>query len=104
MNRSHAPLSQTEHRFGRPSDLFRSEARQSGLIGYLFASLAQAALVALLLLINPYLPLGRYPISYISLVMLSAYLFGEGPAILSLIIGWLAYDYFFLQPLHTLYP
>ena len=65
---------------------------------HLIALLAVAVLVALLWLINPFVPLGRYPMAYIVLVMLCTYLLGEGPGILALVLGWLAFSKLFLPP------
>ena len=36
--------------------------------------------------------------------MLVAHLFGEGPALMSFLMGAFAYDYYFVAPLHTVWP
>lgn len=66
--------------------------------GYLITILAVAPLVGTLLLVDPLIPLGRYPMVYIMLVMLCTYFLGEGPGALSLILGWLAFSGLFLPP------
>ncbi len=66
--------------------------------GYLIVILAQALLVGTLILVDPVITMGRYPMVYIVVVMLSAYLLGEGPAILSLLLGWVAFTHLFLPP------
>lgn len=66
--------------------------------GYLITILAVALLVGTLLLVDPLIPLGRYPMVYIMLVMLCTYFLGEGPGALSLILGWLAFSGLFLPP------
>ncbi len=73
-----------------------------GWIGYPSAVLLVAAVTALLLLIDRFFPLGQFPIPYVVVIMLVAYVFGAGPAILAFILGLLAFVYFFVPPLHTL--
>ena len=69
-------------------------------LGYLITFFAVALLVGILLPIEPFIPLGRYPMAYIVLVMLCSYLFGEGPGILALVLGWLVFAGLFLPPEH----
>ena len=66
--------------------------------GYLFATLAVIVLVGILRLIEPFIPLGRYPMAYILLVLLCTYLLGEGPGLLALVLEWLAFARLFLPP------
>ena len=69
--------------------------------GYLTTFLAVAIVTAILDSFESIFPLGRFPIPYVLLVMASAYLFGEGPAALTFILGLVAYIYFFILPVHT---
>ena len=73
-------------------------------IGYAATIAIVAALTGILILIQPYLPLARYPSPYILIIMLVAYLFGEGPAVLAFFLGLFAFDYFFVPPFHTPLP
>lgn len=72
--------------------------------GYVIAVLSELALTVLLIAVNPYLPLGEYPITYAILLMAIAYLFGEGPAILVFFLSLFSFDYFFLSPVYNLWP
>ncbi|MCX6375817.1 MAG: PAS domain S-box protein [Armatimonadetes bacterium] len=71
-------------------------------VGYLVTIAAIAVLTLVLHAIEPVLPMGRYPIAYILVIMFAAYLFGEGPALLAFLIAFVAYDYYFVAPEHTL--
>jgi|GEM_PF-2363029 len=73
-------------------------------LGYLVVIVLEVILTAVLMALKPYLPLGHFPICYILIIMLAAYLFGEGPGILSFFVGLFAFDYFFVPPLGTLFP
>ena len=73
-------------------------------VGYVTGAVIEAALTGLLLLIQPYLPLAQFPIPYVLVIMLIAYLFGEGPAVLAFFVGLILFDYFFVPPFHTSIP
>lgn len=81
-----------------------SERQLPVWVGYLLAFALEAAVTGVLLLIQPYLPLGAYPVYYFLTTMVVAYYFGAGPAALAVVIGLLAYEYFFVPPLRTLLP
>lgn len=73
-------------------------------LGY-FATIALEAILTLILsLLPPSFPLYEFPIPYVLLTMLVALLFGEGPAILAFVLGFFAFDYFFIPPLYTIFP
>src|SRR5689334_7638802 len=57
-------------------------------LGYVVTIAAEAALSTFLLAIEPRLPLGKFPIAYILVVMAAAYFFGLGPAFLAFILGF----------------
>ncbi len=76
----------------------------SGWIGYAAVVVLEVALDAFLKLIHPYLPLGEYAIPYVLVIMLAAYLFGVGPAILALVIGFVGFDYYYTEPLYQFWP
>lgn len=73
-------------------------------VGYLVTIAAEAALTFGLAMLNPYLPLSRYPIPYVLVVMATAYFFGTGPAILALVFGLFMFDYYFVPPRYTIWP
>lgn len=105
MSRPSDPAHLTEEASDRTSyGFFSNQTSWPTWAGYLITLAAEVVLVTALILIDPFLPLGRYPMSYIVLVMLAAYIFGAGPAILAFLVGWIAFDYFFLPPLHTFWP
>ena len=69
--------------------------------GYIFA-LGIAALVTWFkLLAEPDIIPANIPILYILAIVLTATFFGLGPSILCCLISVVAYDYFFLPPLHS---
>ncbi len=64
----------------------------------------EAVLTVGLLALSPLFPLARFPIPYVLLIMLVAYVFGEGPALLAFILGLFAFDYYFVPPVGTSFP
>lgn len=80
---------------------YRRLPRQWGWLGYAITLLLEVLVTLGLVALTPHLPLSRYPIPYVLLIMLVAYLFGEGPAILAFFVGVILFDYFFIPPLHT---
>jgi len=73
-------------------------------IGYAVTFVVEALLTLVLVLIEPRFPLGQFPIVYVVAIMMAAYLFGEGPAVLALVLGFLSFVYFFVQPRYTFSP
>jgi PAS domain S-box-containing protein len=73
-------------------------------IGYVAAVILEAALTALLNLVHTYIPLGTYPVYYFLVIMLVAYFFGVGPAVLAFFVGLILFDYFFVSPHYTFVP
>ncbi len=67
-------------------------------LGYVVTLALEALVTAGLLALQPYFPLGGFPISYVLLIMAVAYLFGEGPAVVAFVTGMLAFTYFFVLP------
>jgi len=57
-----------------------------------------------LLALDPQHPLIRFPIVFVVLTALIAYWFGQGPAILSVVVGWLAFTYFTAPIVGALWP
>jgi len=80
------------------------EAKLPAWGGYAIAIIMQAAATWLLAVLAPYFPPDRFPMLYILSAMLVAYLFGEGPALLSIAVGLIAFDYFFVPPMRALWP
>ena len=89
---------------GRSPDSEPTERQLPIWIGYITAVALVAAVTGILLLLQKLLPLGQYPITYVLVTMLVAYMFGEGPGILTVFLGLFAFHYFFVSPLHTLIP
>jgi len=54
-------------------------------------------LTAFLCWLLPRFPLGNFPIPYVLLIMLVAYVFGEGPAVLAFVVGILAFTHYFVS-------
>ena len=71
-------------------------------VGYAVTVLLEAVLTAVLLLLMPVFPIGHYPIPYILLTMAIAYFFAEGPAIVSIFLGWFMFTYFFVPPIGSM--
>ncbi|MDI6829032.1 MAG: DUF4118 domain-containing protein, partial [Armatimonadota bacterium] len=72
--------------------------------GYVLTVVLEAILTWVLMLFPPSFPLYEFPIFYVLLTMLIAYVFGEGPAIFAFVLGFFVYDYFFVAPTHTIFP
>lgn len=70
--------------------------------GYLAAFGAVAAVTALIGAILAYYPIGNLAMLYLIAVLVAAIRYGRGPAILVSIASFLAYDWFFVIPYHTL--
>lgn len=66
-------------------------------IGYAVTIALEVALTALLVSINPAFPLGKFPITYVLLTMITAYFFGAWPAVLAGVLGWLTFTHFFVR-------
>ncbi|HET6455596.1 MAG TPA: ATP-binding protein [Armatimonadota bacterium] len=73
-------------------------------IGYVAVIAVEVAITAILLLIDRYVPLGRFPIMYFMAIGVIAYFYGVGPSILAFILGAIAFDYSFSAPTGTLWP
>ena len=72
-------------------------------IGYAVTVAADLVLTVILKLIEPHLPLAEFPIPYVLVTLMAAYLFGEVSAILAFVLGLICYAYFF-PPYHGLWP
>ena len=82
----------------------RRAERWPGWLRYLVTIIIEVAITAALVLIEPYFPLGRYPVTYFLAIGIIAYFFGDGPAILAFILGLIAFDYYFVSPAHSIWP
>jgi anti-sigma regulatory factor (Ser/Thr protein kinase) len=60
--------------------------------------------MAVLWLLSPYFPLHRFPVFYALATILTAYLFGAGPAILTFLLSLVVFGYLFIPPEHALFP
>ena len=78
------------------------QRKRPSWVGYVVTAGAIIVLTVVLEATMPVLPIGRYPITYILVVMFAAYIFGEGPALLAFVMAFIAYDYYFVTPEHTL--
>jgi PAS domain S-box-containing protein len=73
-------------------------------MGYPAVFVLIALVTIFLVQLEAHIPLSHFPISYILVIMLLAYVFGTGPAVLAFVLGLYVYDYFFIPPKHTLLP
>gem|GEM_PF-1485515 len=105
-SRNHTDHLMTSQITDLKSDISAVSARskKQRWMGYIVTLLFEALLTIGLLALLPYFPLGSLPIPYVLLMMLVAYLYGEGPAIIAFVVGLFVYDYFFVPPVHTLWP
>lgn len=78
--------------------------RLSGWVMYPLVLALVAVITWDLLAMRGMLPVGGYPFAYITLIALAAYLLGEGPAVVALVAGWVAFRYYFIDPTGTLWP
>lgn len=88
----------------RDAAQFPLEAGSPRWVGYVVTLLLEVALTLGLRAMLPIFPLGNFPIPYILLMMLVAYLFGAGPAILAFLVGLLAFTRYFVSPLDQIWP
>lgn len=80
------------------------QAKRPVWVGYVVAIALNLALTLGLLLLSPVFPLGKFPIPYVLLVMITGYFFGGGPAIVAGIAGWLAFTSAFVPPHGLTWP
>ncbi len=80
------------------------ENRRPRWVGYAVVVVLEVVLDTLLKLVHPYVPLGEFAIPYVLIIMLAAYLFGTGPAILAFVIGFIGFDYYYTGPPYVLWP
>ncbi|MCL5104125.1 MAG: PAS domain S-box protein [Armatimonadetes bacterium] len=73
-------------------------------MGYVVTIIVEALVTAVLLVLRPHLAPLYTPTPYVVGTIIAAYLFGDGPAILALIVGFLTYGYLFVPPLNNLIP
>jgi len=73
-------------------------------IGYAITILAEVGLTAMLRLFRPDLPLSAFLIPYVLLIMAIAYLYGEGPTALALVIGLYGFSRYFVSPYGNIKP
>ena len=76
-------------------------AHRPGWAGYAVTVLLVAVLAVGLVLLNPAIPLGRFPMPYIVVTMAIAYVFGLGPALLACVLSWLVFVYFWPPLAHA---
>lgn len=67
-------------------------------VGYVVTVALEVALTAVLLLLMPHLELGKFPTPYVLLSMVVGYFFGTGPAMASVVVGWIFFTYYFVEP------
>jgi PAS domain S-box-containing protein len=82
----------------------RTGSTCAGLAGYAVAALSVVALTVGLAELNPYFPMGRFPIVIALPVAISAYLYGRGPALLAYVLALASYIYFFVAPENAIWP
>ena len=80
------------------------ERRWPRWVDYVLTVLMEAALTAIVSVTVIFTTAQRFPTPYVLMMVAMAYLFGRGPAILAYFLGMFAYDFFFVEPLHSLWP
>ncbi|MGZ3678307.1 MAG: ATP-binding protein [Ktedonobacterales bacterium] len=75
---------------------------RSASMGYVAAVLGVALASAFIALANRFAPVKNISLVYLLVVIWLAVSYGRGPAIFASILAFLAYDFFFILPLHTL--
>ena len=88
--------------FSPPRSHAASSAQVGPRHGYLLAVLAIALSTALFLPGRDTFAKGQWALLYLLLVVLVAGASGAGPAVLAAVLGFFAWDFFFLPPYHTL--
>jgi len=83
---------------------FRLRIRWQRWAAYGVSVLAVALLTLGLYALFPVFPLGDHPMPYLAVIMVVAYLFGEGPVAVTFVLALLAFDYYFGEPPETLLP
>lgn len=78
--------------------------RRPRWVDYAIVIALQLGLALLLEALRPLLPLSDYPIAFVLITMLAAYIFGVGPAIVAGVVGFVLYVYFAVSPTHVLWP
>lgn len=76
----------------------------SVLVGILLALLLPGVLALLLRALEPVLPLSDFPILFVLGLLVIAYLFGLGPAVVNFTASGFAYTYYFVEPFRTVWP
>src|SRR5215469_1104896 len=75
---------------------------QRASVGYIVAILATALATGFIGLLLSIVHISNISLVYLIVVLLLAAVYGRGPAILSSVLAFLAYDFFFIPPLHVL--
>lgn len=73
-------------------------------VGYATAVILTVVVIVGQKLLLPFHPIAVYPVLYILIVIVIAYLFGIGPAVAVFVLSFLAYEYYFLQPVRLFWP
>jgi two-component system sensor histidine kinase KdpD len=74
----------------------------SWLGGYTFALILTAVVTGIIALVRTDTDVSNISMLYLLAVLASAVLFGSGPAVLSAVAAFFAYDFFFIRPHYTL--
>ena len=75
-----------------------------GVAGYAVAALLVVAVTVGLAAMNPYFPMGRFPIVLALPIAISAYAFGLGPGLLAYALALTSFLVFFVTPENSLWP
>ncbi len=95
--REHAPGAQAGHRY-RPSSWLSRRPLVAVAAGYLGSGLGVAAVTWLISLVLPRWHIANISMTYLLLILVLAVTVGSGPAIVASIASFLAFDWFFVQP------
>lgn len=80
---------------------FRAVPHRREWPGYLVALLATAAATGLGVLVEPWLPIANLSVAYLMVVLAVAIRIGLRPAIVTSIVSFLAFNFFFTEPRYT---
>jgi two-component system sensor histidine kinase KdpD len=90
---------------GLRTSLFSSAERREWIAasrGYIAAVVGVAVASLLIALVQTQAHIGNISLLYLLPVLWLAAVYGRGPAILASVLAFLAYDFFFIKPMHTL--
>ncbi len=95
------PTPRPAHAADRSTRAFLSQASARRVVGYLLASAGTVAIVAILLPIRDELTPLSVGFAFVGLVVLTVVIGGLGPGVAASVLGFLAFNFFFIPPFAT---